>query len=261
MVYGHRYPWQLVTRLHRIDLACRLSTEFDAEELRRELDGLLRDFTPRIQHGQYHEGGWRAIGLVAVNGDYTEDRPVSASLPGTYLPTAALEKAPYMRSIIESFPAPRQRVRLMQMAPGTQIFWHYDTSESLDAQNVRLHVPIVTSTDVFFQISHQDLHWKSGTLWYGDFSFPHRVWNRGETARVHLVIDLEVNDAIRDLFPESFRAQQRARAAARRWCELSYSLVYPSYLRHYLATRVPALRGARSFARKLLRPRSQSESP
>lgn len=228
MAYGHTFPWQLVTRALDVDLAFRLPLQPDAEGLRSELDAILRAFSPKVQHGRYHDGGWQAIGLIALNGDYSDDRPTSDAYPGRYEPTEVLELAPHMRQVIESLEAPKQRARLMQMAPGAQIFWHFDRAESLESKNVRLHFPVVTNPQIQFQISHSDLHWEAGSAWYGDFSFPHRLWNQSDQARVHLVVDLEVNDWIRSLFSEEFLAQARRRATARRLCAGLYNSAHPT---------------------------------
>jgi hypothetical protein len=41
---------------------------------------------------------------------------------------------------------------------------------------------------------------EAGSCWYLRLSDPHRVANRGETDRVHLVIDAAVNDWVASLF-------------------------------------------------------------
>ena len=41
-----------------------------------------------------------------------------------YRRTPVLDHAPYIESIVESFEAPKHRVRLMHLQPGKDIFWH-----------------------------------------------------------------------------------------------------------------------------------------
>ena len=250
MAYGHRYPWQWVTRRYGLSLGHRLASDYDVARLQSELAEILADYSPQTQHGGYHDGGWEAIGLIALNGDYREDRPVSDAHPGEYRATEVLDGAPHMREIIESFPAPKKRVRLMRMAPGAHIYWHFDRAESLDSENARLHVPIVTSRKILFQIAHEDFHWEPGSLWYGDFSFPHRLWNQSDEDRIHLVIDLEANDALRAMLPDVHEEQKDARASARRACAWLYNAAHPSNLRGYLPRSVGrALRSARAVVR------------
>ena len=104
------------------------------------------------------------------------------------------------------------------MLPGRNIYWHMDYKESVDSDLVRLHIPIRTTEDVEFQISHEDCRWREGELWHGDFTFPHRVRNGGNATRIHLVIDLVKNDEIMALFPKEIFAQRKRRLQVKSLC-------------------------------------------
>lgn len=212
---GHAYPWQLLTRALRLQLTARLEQSFPADELRREFDAILEAYAPKQQFGQYHLGGWTGVALHAVDGDPLEDRDI----PGrSFAKTPALRLAPCMETIIDSFPCAKKRVRLLQLAPGRKVFWHRDFWHSVDSTQLRLHVPIVTNPDVRMQVSHDDCPWRPGELWYGDFTFPHRLQNGGDAARVHLVVDLVNEPAARALLPDTLNAQRARRIRARAWC-------------------------------------------
>jgi len=75
---------------------------------------------------------------------------------------------------------------------------------------LRLHLPILTHPDVAFTIEGQRMNWKAGELWYGDFSRVHSVKNDSQIVRVHMVIDVQINDFVLSLFPEDFIARRRA---------------------------------------------------
>jgi len=47
-----------------------------------------------------------------------------------------------------------------------------------------------------------------GELWYGDFSKPHEVANRGDEVRLHAVVDVEINDGLLALMPPEYVRQQ-----------------------------------------------------
>jgi hypothetical protein len=211
--FGHLYPWQVVTRLASLSLTCRIDGRppLDVVRLKAEVEGILAEYAPRTHSSSdlYHDGGWNAVGLIAHEGDPFEDRPRPP-----YKKTPALACAPYIASLIDGFGTEPHRVRLMGLQPKKSIFWHYDRGETIDsAKSVRLHVPIFTNRNILFQISHEDLYWEEGEIWYGDFSFPHRLYNGGERVRIHLVMDLVVNDSIRSLFPSAFldKAPKRVR--------------------------------------------------
>ena len=58
---------------------------------------------------------------------------------------------------------------------------------------VRYHYPIQTNPSVFWWDEvNQEVHMKPG-FWYGPIPYNnlHAVYNRGETPRIHLIVDLE----------------------------------------------------------------------
>ena len=116
-----------------------------------------------------------------------------------------------MPEVLESLAAPKRSVRVLSLAPGARVFEHHDPDSSIDRETARLHVPIVTHPDVDFVIGGRRVQMNAGELWYGDFSFPHKLCNRSRIERVHLVIDVEVSDAIRALFPPGYVESTRLR--------------------------------------------------
>ena len=216
--FSHAYPWQLLTRLAGVQLSCRLLEDnaFDLAALQFEVRQLVSQYAPK-PHSRYdhHDGGWNALGLIAHKGDPFEDRYM---LP--LAKTPALTSSPHIESLVESFRTEKARVRLMELQSGKSILWHYDRGESIDdGEFVRVHIPIITNNAVRVQISHSDLVWREGEIWYGDFSFPHRLFNGGTQSRVHLVLDLRVNDFILSLFPPGYLAQRERRLRVKRRCQ------------------------------------------
>ncbi|WP_339705616.1 aspartyl/asparaginyl beta-hydroxylase domain-containing protein [Algoriphagus aquimarinus] len=49
---------------------------------------------------------------------------------------------------------------------------------------------------------------KEGECWYLRLSDPHRVLNEGETDRIHLVMDLKVNDWLRGIMGQPISKYQ-----------------------------------------------------
>jgi hypothetical protein len=232
--FGHLYPWQVVSRSMGIDLGCRLRAcdWIDADRVVAETKKIGAQFglvgLESVGLGRYHDRGWSAIGLVSHEGNPHELR----WLPGEYVKTPVLTLAPYLESIIDSFQCEKQRIMLMALQPGKNIYWHYDATESIDTNiNARLHIPIITNPGVQFQISHEDQIWRSGELWYGDFSFPHRLRNGGGAGRIHLVLDLKINDYVTSLFPPSFLGQKERRRRARKLCQNAFDLDLTEHIR------------------------------
>jgi hypothetical protein len=212
---SHAYPWQVYTKWLGLQLTAKLAASYPVAELQSELKEVLSNYMPKQQFGQYHAGGWTGVSLNAIDGDPLEDRDL---LNAVFAKTPAIKFAPTMEAILDSFPCDVRRARLLKLESGQKIFWHSDLSHGVDSTVLRLHVPIFTNEKVGFQISHQDCAWQAGELWYGDFTFPHRLQNGGEEGRVHLVMDLVKNDELLALLPESLLAQRGLRTVARKRC-------------------------------------------
>jgi hypothetical protein len=89
-------------------------------------------------------------------------------------------------------------VRFLLLGPGGIIKEHSDTF--LSGKIVRLHIPVITNPDVEFMLAGERQSWKEGEFWYGDFSLPHSVENKSELTRVHLVLDVAIDENLLKLF-------------------------------------------------------------
>ncbi len=96
------------------------------------------------------------------------------------------------------------------LPPEGHIKDHFDFHTSFQFGLLRLHIPIITHPDVIFIIDGQQVAMNPGELWYGDFSKVHSVKNNSSVVRVHMVVDVQINDFVLSLFPEDFIARRRA---------------------------------------------------
>ena len=188
-------------------VSVRLPRTYDVELLQRDLEALY-EVRRAAQPGPYHQGEWTGIALHSMGGKQS----VFPSAAGTdhYQETEELERAPYYREILRELKCPKEVVRILFLPPGGHIKDHFDFHTSFPFGLLRLHIPIVTHPDVEFIIDGQRVSWKAGELWYGDFSKVHSVKNNSPVVRVHMVIDVQINDFILSLFPPDFVARRRA---------------------------------------------------
>ena len=73
-----------------------------------------------------------------------------------------------------------------------------------DRKVMRFHFPLITNDRVEFTTwevngKPKQVHMEVGECWYIDTRKPHRAINNGDTDRVHLVVDVEANDKVREL--------------------------------------------------------------
>lgn len=183
----------------------RLPFSFDPATLKADLAALSAEgWLPHFNTG-FYDGDWSGLvlrgpvedrGLYAADGEM-EDKP-------------ALAACPALRGVIAAFDCPIRSVRLMRLGPGAVIHEHRDYDLGLDRGEVRLHVPVVTNPDVDFRLNNRRVDMAEGEIWYLDLHHPHRVANRGATGRVHLVLDLVVNDWLRSFLPAEEMASERS---------------------------------------------------
>lgn len=179
----------------------QLPLSFAADLLAADLARLSA--APWIAHfvKQNYQGDWSVIPLRGPAG---ARHPIKMIYPDptatAFEDTPLLADCPYFRTVLASFACPLQTVRLMRLSPGSIIKEHSDPDLSFEQGSVRLHIPVITNEGVEFELNRRRVILDAGSCWYLRLSDPHRVANRGETDRVHLVIDATVNDWIASLF-------------------------------------------------------------
>ncbi|MFC1681625.1 aspartyl/asparaginyl beta-hydroxylase domain-containing protein [Pseudomonadota bacterium] len=216
----------------------KIPVNFDADKLLSEVK-YLESVMGWLDHwnNDYHSGNWQSIPLYSVGG-----RCETASIrpgKGDYEPTPGLKKSTYLPRVINWFQCEKTRVRLMKLDSGAEIFEHRDPGFSWHKGKIRVHIPIKTNGEVSFIVESEEVRMAAGEVWYCDFSRPHRLKNSGDEPRIHLVIDLIVNDWVRSLFP-----RENIRELIWNWL---FNNLNSSVFSHH-----PAFAGLRKTTRRLL---------
>jgi hypothetical protein len=198
-----------------VQAVIRFEKTYDVEAMKRDLEVALGWGVAHMNRGDYHDGGWRAVPLHAVEGRTDADALRWAGWHARYARTPILAQCPTFEQIVDEFQCPKERVRLLRLEPGKNINTHSDLGDGWGMGKVRLHIPIITHPEVYFFVDDQRVIMNPGELWYCDFTHPHRVHNRSDIARVHLVLDLRVNDWLREFFPPEPVAERVENAVKR----------------------------------------------
>lgn len=111
-----------------------------------------------------------------------------------YKDTAALEQCTYFKEVIDTFLCNKEAVRLMNLPAGRVINKHIDYNCGYEDGIFRVHIPIITNDDVHFILNNKRLTMRPGEACYTNVNLPHSVANKGETNRIHLVMDCIRND-------------------------------------------------------------------
>ena len=112
-----------------------------------------------------------------------------------------------INDILAKIPSTFERVRFMKIKANSGIGKHSDRIDKdfgiEDGNIIRIHVPIRTNDQVEFYLweGKEKLtnYLEVGHYYYVDVRAPHAVRNSSDVDRIHLVIDVYVNDEIRKL--------------------------------------------------------------
>ena len=182
----------------------KLEIQFSDGELQRIVDYCNSDqqYSPVITKYNKKEN-WKAISIKGFSQD-----PLVISKPNVLGVGSGgnLQETPFVdrfqiRSILAKIPAMTERVRLMKLEAGTKISKHTDKVDKdiKSRKIIRLHIPIITNDNVKMiswldKNTPMELKMKKGEWWWLDVSKAHSVLNESDVDRVHLVIDVFVNN-------------------------------------------------------------------
>jgi len=180
----------------------KLPLQFDPVRLRADLQ-TAQDFNQWTAHFNktYYNGDWSGIALRTTKGTR---HPLYIDPTVTeFTDTPVLAQCPYFAEVVRSFHCPVETARLLRLGAGASIKAHSDFALEYTDGKIRVHIPVVTNPQVDFVLNGERLSLLPGEAWFLNVNLVHSVHNGGETDRVHLVIDCEVNDWVREMFGDT----------------------------------------------------------
>lgn len=172
---------------------------FDATKLQGDLAKIINTNWINHYNSEGYSGKWTSVALMSQNGK-SDEIFASMNTDEKLMPTEILDSCTYFKEILEGFLFDKTAVRLLQLAVGSEIKPHSDHSLGYEDGCFRLHIPIITNSEVKFILDGKRLIMNEGECWYIDANFTHSVANRGQHDRIHLVIDGLKNDWTDALF-------------------------------------------------------------
>ena len=158
-----------------------------------------------------YEGDWTLIALRSIDGAMHQ---VSAQESDSYRDTPLLSQCPHIQHFLDQLKCDKMSIRLMRLAAGSVIKAHRDNHLGYEDGSFRLHLPIWTNDQVIFYIDGKPVHMEVGSCWYANFNLEHSVVNKGESDRVHLVVDCLRNKWSDEMMREAgydFEAEKAAK--------------------------------------------------
>ena len=177
----------------------KLPISFSIDKLQKELAICETDlWTPHFNTNRY-EGNWTSVSLRSQSGLVND---ITSFANKSYKNTNFLDRCPYFKEIIDWFQCEKEAVRLLRLGPQSEIKEHVDNDTSYEDGFFRIHIPIITNSEVFFYVEKKRIPMKIGECWYANFQLPHSVENRSIEPRIHLTLDCIRNDWSDKLFTE-----------------------------------------------------------
>lgn len=172
---------------------------FDVEKLQHDLGKILNKNWVDHYNTNDYSGKWTSVALMSQNG---RSDAIYAVPNGNekLVATEILNSCTYFKEILDGFLFDKTAVRLLQLAVGADIKPHSDNCLGYEDGSFRLHIPIITNSEVEFILDGTRLIMNEGECWYIDANFIHSVANRGLQDRIHLVIDGVINEWTDALF-------------------------------------------------------------
>lgn len=160
--------------------AFRLPFDFDAEQLRQEVERLdskayYEVFNPYLKPNTL-------MGFHLIEPELVNEIPV-------FKPNGHLKESPYLMSVLETFQCDKETFRVHTLKTGATIRKHRDIGRNFENGIVRVHIPIQNDGQLFTFLDDERVVMQPGECWYMDLNLPHEVRNESSGDRVHLVMD------------------------------------------------------------------------
>jgi quercetin dioxygenase-like cupin family protein len=172
---------------------------FDVIRLKNDLQKIMKSNWVDHYNQNDYSGKWTSIALMSSDGK--SENIYAFNLDGSEIKnTEILDSCIYFKEVLDGFQFEKIAVRLLNLAVGAEIKPHSDHSLGYEDGYFRLHIPIITNSEVEFILDNQRLIMNEGDCWYMNANFTHSVANRGTEDRIHLVVDGIRNDWSDELF-------------------------------------------------------------
>jgi quercetin dioxygenase-like cupin family protein len=180
--------------------AARLSSNPLNSDVFAEVRQLMAlSWIPHVNLRDY-QGDWSVMPLRCLK-THQNAHPVLQGFAqeegGDWQDLPVLQAAPGLGSLLGTIACPLKSARLMRLAAGAEIKPHRDPGLAWEYGEARLHLPLCTDPQVRFMVGGHRVTMNQGELWYLNADVEHSVVNAGSGDRIHLVVDVKVNDWLR----------------------------------------------------------------
>lgn len=186
----------------------KINLPFDVDAAQKEITSLELNYWMPHLNAAHYQGEWTVLALRSPGGN-TANIVADLMQHDGYSDTPLMEQCNSIKKLLDGMHCEILSVRLLNLKKGAVIKEHRDAELAFEKGEARLHFPIFTNTDVEFAIDNETVIMRESECWYINANLNHRVANKGNADRIHLVIDCKVNDWLIELFERSEKKYAR----------------------------------------------------
>jgi len=180
----------------------KLALPFDVKTMQTELSATNNQWLPHLN--KYHYSGlWTVLALRSPGGDHKNIVPELLGKHNQYLDNINMEHFTSVKKLLSILHCQVMSARFLNLQAGAIIKEHRDNELAFEKGEARLHFPVITNPAVEFYCEKERVFLQEGECWYLNANLPHSVLNNSSTDRIHLVIDCEVNDWLKNMINSS----------------------------------------------------------
>ena len=180
----------------------KLPVVYDVKTMQAELLAACGQWLPHLNTYHY-TGSWTVLPLRSPGGKADNPVPDLLGQSSAFIDTVNMAGFPSVQKLLGSFNCPVRAARFLNLRAGAVIKQHRDAQLAFEKGEARLHFPAITNPAVEFYCEDERIVLNEGECWYLNANIPHRVSNPGTSDRIHLVVDLDVNDWLNSLINSS----------------------------------------------------------
>lgn len=180
------YLTEQVSQIARLDDAALLAVQQEVLQLDEHWTNV---------YSEYHTGGWQTLSLLNSTSN-PSDTVIEDCDP---VETTLLERMPHTRALLRGLGFNYMWARLARLETDSFLLEHRDYQELEDVRRLRLHIPVVVNPFASLVINNTRIHLALGYLWKLNPMHPHAASNFGKEARVHIILDCYVDEALETL--------------------------------------------------------------
>lgn len=173
--------------------AIKLPFQFNVKAIKADIQS-LKESGYYLLDNTYLEPG-SLVGFHLIEPEVEQGVPV-------FRPNQHLSQSPALLSLYDTFKCDKETYRIHSLRAGCTIKKHRDIARNFEHSIIRIHVPIISTDEIYTYLDDKRVKMEPGECWYMDLDLYHEIFNKSDQDRVNLVMDCVRNKWWEDIFAQ-----------------------------------------------------------